>query len=319
MADHPRWFELRTGLISAAAVLAAAALVLVYGRVGTLHGKTIRIYATTDAARGVIRGTEVWLDGKKVGLVRAVSFRPPTVPPKDRLVLTMDLLDAVRAHVRLDTRVQVRGGATLIGDQVVYMQSGTAKAREVANGDTIHAQEQTDLEDLSSEAAIAARDFPPILQNVKLLAAQLRSTEGTLGAFTLDQKGSPLSRVEARTERVMARLSSGNGTLSLAMGSRSALQARASRAMAELDSVRALLASNEHSLGRFRRDSTLVRDLRRIRVDLDAARQLADSGNGTVARLRTDSALVRGVHRDLASLDSLFADLKQHPLRYIAF
>ncbi|HWH52809.1 MAG TPA: MlaD family protein [Gemmatimonadaceae bacterium] len=319
MPDRTHWTELRTGLLSAAAVLVAAVLVLVYGRVGSLHGKTIRIYATTDAARGVIRGTEVWLDGQKVGLVRGVSFRPPTVAPKDRLVLTMDIIDAVRAHVRLDTRVQVRGGATLIGDQVVYMQSGTAKAREVANGDTIHAQEQTDLEDLSSEAAIAARDFPPILQNVKLLAAQLRSTEGTLGALTLDQKGSALSRVEARTERVMARLSTGNGTLSLAMGSRSALVARASRAMAELDSVRALLASNEHSLGRFRRDSTLVRDLRRIRVDLDAARQLADSGNGTVARLQTDSALVQGVHRDLVALDSLFADLKQHPLRYIAF
>src|SRR6185437_1152188 len=78
-------------------------------------------------------------------------------------------------------------------------------------------------------------------------------------------------------------------------GSRPALEARATRAMAELDSVRALLGSNAHSLGRFRRDSTLVRDLRRIRADLDAARQLADSGNGTIGRLATDSALVRGL------------------------
>jgi hypothetical protein len=89
--------------------------------------------------------------------------------------------------------------------------------------------------------------------------------------------------------------------------------------MAQLDSVRTLLASNDHSLGRFRRDSTLVGDLRRIREALDAARQLADSGRGTMARMHADSALVLGVHRDLVSLDSLFADLKQHPLRYIAF
>ena len=319
MADHPRWTDLRTGLFSAAVVIAAAALVLVFGRVGTLHGKTFRLYATTDAARGVIRGTEVWLDGKKVGLVRGVSFRPPTASPKDRLVLTMDVLDGVRAHVRLDSRVQVRGGGTLIGDQVVYLSSGTARAREVATGDTIHALDQTDLEDLSSEAAIAARDFPPILQNVQLLAAQLRSTEGTLGALTADQGNTPLSRVEARTERIMSRLSTGGGTVPLALRSRPALEAQAKTAMAQLDSVRALLASNQHSLGRFRRDSTLVRDLRRIREELDAARQLADSGTGTIARLRGDSALVRGVHADLAALDSLFADLKQHPLRYIAF
>jgi ABC-type transporter Mla subunit MlaD len=319
MSHHPRWIDLRTGLVSAAVVLAAAVLVLVFGRVGSLHGKTFRLYATTQAARGVIRGTEVWLDGKKVGLVRSVNFRSPAVSPGERLVLTMDLLDNVRTHVRFDSRVQVRGGGTLIGDQVVYLTSGTARMREVANGDTIHAAEQTDLEVLTSEAALAARDFPPILQNVKLLAAQLRSTEGTLGAFTLGQHTAALDRVEARTDRVLARLSNGNGTFALAMSSQSALRARAELAMAELDSVRALLASNDHSLGRFRRDSTLVRDLRRIHEDLDAARQLADSGRGTAARLQADSALVLGVHRDLIALDSLFADLKQHPLRYIAF
>jgi hypothetical protein len=221
--------------------------------------------------------------------------------------------------VRFDTRVQVRGGGTLIGDQVVYLTTGSARTPEVANGDTIHAAEQTDLEALSSEAAMAARNFPPILQNVKLLAAQLRSTEGTLGAFTLGQNAAALDRVVARTDRVLASLSNGNGTFARAMSSQSALRARAQLAMAQLDSVRTLLASNDHSLGRFRRDSTLVGDLRRIREALDAARQLADSGRGTMARMHADSALVLGVHRDLVSLDSLFADLKQHPLRYIAF
>jgi hypothetical protein len=35
--------------------------------------------------------------------------------------------------------------------------------------------------------------------------------------------------------------------------------------------------------------------------------------------LHTDSAIVLNVHRDLAALDSLVADVKKHPLRYIAF
>jgi hypothetical protein len=46
---------------------------------------------------------------------------------------------------------------------------------------------------------------------------------------------------------------------------------------------------------------------------------LASSPDGTVGRLRTDSALTQAVHADLASLDSLMADIKKHPLRYIAF
>jgi hypothetical protein len=89
--------------------------------------------------------------------------------------------------------------------------------------------------------------------------------------------------------------------------------------MAEVDSLRALIGSSQHSLGRFRRDSSLVREISRLRAELQEIQQLAASPTGTIGRLRGDSAVVRNIHRDLASLDSLFADIKKHPLRYIAF
>jgi len=97
------------------------------------------------------------------------------------------------------------------------------------------------------------------------------------------------------------------------------LRARVQGAMARADSIRQLLASDAHSLGRFRKDSTLMRDVADIRTELERVRSLLDRQDGTIGRFRTDSALVRAVHRDFAALDSLFADLKKHPLRYIAF
>jgi hypothetical protein len=90
-------------------------------------------------------------------------------------------------------------------------------------------------------------------------------------------------------------------------------------AMARADSIRQLLASDSHSLGRFRKDSTLARDVADIRSELGRVRSLLNNPDGTIGRLRTDSALVRAVHRDFAAFDSLFTDLKKHPLRYIAF
>src|SRR5215467_1281979 len=98
MARAPRWRELLIGITVAAAVLAAALGILIFGRVGILHGKKFTLYVTTDAARGVIRGTEVWLEGQKVGLVEAVSFRPPTTAQSERLVLTLSVLDKARTH-----------------------------------------------------------------------------------------------------------------------------------------------------------------------------------------------------------------------------
>ena len=188
-----------------------AVLILVFARVGALHGKTFRLYVTTDAARGVIRGTEVWLDGQKVGLVKGVDFQPVSKSPSERLVLTIDVVDEVRQDIRADSRVTIHSGATLIGDRVVYMSSGTATARGVADGDTIRAAE-SDVESVTSDAALAAREFPAIMANVKLLGAQIRSTEGTIGAFLGERGGTDMQGVRNKTERLMTRLETSDGT-----------------------------------------------------------------------------------------------------------
>jgi ABC-type transporter Mla subunit MlaD len=321
MSRRLHWRDLALGVTAAALVVTVAVLIMIYGRVGTLRGKTFRIYVATDAARGVIRGTEVWLDGQKVGLVKNVDFRPASTSQKERLILSLELLDVARSHVRADSRVQIRAGATLIGDQVVHISSGTAKTAVIAAGDTLRAGVQGDVESATSNAAIAAREIPAIMANVKLLAAQLHSAEGTIGAVTGIGigKDARFGALRAKTERVMHRLSSSSGTISLALSDSAALRARVQNAMARADSIRQLLASDAHSLGRFRRDSTLMRDVADIRSELVRVRSLLDRQDGTIGRLRTDSALVRAVHRDFAALDSLFADLKKHPLRYIAF
>ncbi len=314
-----RWRNLVLGIASGVVVLTLGVLIMIYGRVGSLRGKTYQVYVTTDAARGVIRGTEVWLDGQKVGLVRSVDFRDASSSAKERLVLSLEILDAARSHVRADSRVRIRSGATLIGDQVVYITSGTARNPVIAAGDTLHSGMQSDIESATANAAVAMREFPAIISNVKLLAAELQSAEGTIGSLTGMGSDAKFATVRAKSERLLRRLSSSSGTVSLVLSDSALLRARVQRAMAQADSIRQLLASDSHSLGRFRKDSTLMRDVADIRTELDQVRSLLGRQDGTIGRLRTDSALVGAVHRDFAALDSLFADLKKHPLRYIAF
>ena len=318
MASRPRWNDLTIGTASLASIVALAALVLVFGRVGRLHGKTFPLFVTTDEARGVIRGTEVWLDGQKVGLVKSVDFQPATTVSSDRLVLTLDVLAKVRPQIRGDSRVSMRSGTSIIGDQVVYLTTGTARAPEIRARDTIHSESQTDYESATADASAAAKEFPAIIDNVKLIGAQLRSAEGTLGAFGLDGT-KELQRASAKANRVMQRLSSSDGTVGMVLANHGALDARAREAMAAADSLRTLVGSDQHSMGRFRRDSTLARQMTDVRAELARVQRLASSPEGTIGRLQTDSAIVHGLHRDIASLDSLIADVTKHPLRYIAF
>jgi phospholipid/cholesterol/gamma-HCH transport system substrate-binding protein len=319
MARRFKWKDLSIGVLAAGGVIAAAVLILIFGRVGVLHGSKFTLHVTTDAARGVIRGTDVWLDGQKVGVVSGVAFQPPSVPESERLVMTLSILDRTRSRIRRDSRIQVRSGGSIIGDRVVSVSSGTATAAPIADGDTIHAREQADIEGVTSDAAIASRELPGILENVTLLTAQLRTAAGPLEALGLDRNESEVSRIRMRTERLMGQFTGGRGNAARALSGRGALQARAATAMARVDSILRLVGSESHVLGRFRRDSTLVTEIGRARDELATVQQLAAGPNGTIGRFRSDSVIMRNVHRDLAAIDSLFADIKKHPLRYIAF
>ena len=319
MARRTRWTDLSIGLVALAALVAASFVILVWGRVGVLHGDKFTLFVLTDEARGVIRGTEVWLDGQKVGVVKGVQFQSPSAPPKERLLLTLSLLESARSHVRQDSRVQVRSGGSIIGDRVVYLSSGTLSQAAIADGDTVYAREQADVEGMTSDAALAARELPGILENVKLLGAQLQTAKGTLGALGVeDSRPNPLL-LRARAGRLIGQFSNSHGTVGLGLNGRQALSQRASEAMARVDSIRTLVTSNDHSLGRFRRDSTLATQIALIRNELAEVQRLAASPNGTIGRARSDSVIIRNIHLDLAALDSLFADIKKHPLRYIVF
>lgn len=318
MAQRASWSRLGIGIVAAVSILAAAVLILVFGRVGNIRGPKFTLYVTAGAARGLIRGSEVWLDGQRVGAVKNISFRPPATSAPERLVISLDVVRRVRERIRRDSRVQIRAGTSLIGDQVVYVTSGTVRKPAVADGDTLHSVDQRDTEGLTSDFALASREFPAIIENIKLLSAQLQSAEGSIGALGL-QDQPEFASLRARAAELRKRLSSSTGTIALARGGIDSMRVRARRAMAQVDSVRTLLASNQHSLGRFRRDSTLAKQIASIRAELASARRLAGDTTGTIGRTRTDSAIVRAIGRDLRALDSLMIDMKRRPFRYISF
>jgi hypothetical protein len=319
MPRRASWRELVIGLVGFAALVAGGLVVLLFMRVGQLHGSTFRLYALTGEARGVIRGSEVWLGGQKVGIVKNVEFMPPNVPAANRLLIVMDVLSSARQGIRANSTAQVRSGGTLISSPVVYLTMGTSTSRELASGDTVHSLPQADLETMTSEFAIASREFPDIIDNIKLLDGQLHSVNGTLGAMGIEHGGVELTRAQYQASRLAATVRRPSGTIGLALGARTSMLDQAHRAMARADSVRALLASNNTSLGRFRRDSTLMRNVADIRNQLDIVRARMASPTGTLGRAHADSALFEAIAGTQREMTLIMADIKRRPLRYIHF
>src|SRR5262249_42224641 len=123
MPQRVGWKGLGIGIAAACTVIGAALLILVFGRVGSLHRKQFTLVVSTPAAGGVIRGSEVWLDGQRGGAVTDVSFQPPSASRDERVLLTLEILTSARDYIRRDSRISLRSGLSIIGEQVVYISS----------------------------------------------------------------------------------------------------------------------------------------------------------------------------------------------------
>lgn len=317
MARRLSWSDVRGGLFASLAIVVVAAAILKFMRVGALHGDTFRLYALVGEARGVMKGSEVWLSGQKVGRITDIRFLPAaTADTSRRLLIEMEVLDADRGALRSDAVAQIRPGGGIVGPPVVYLSPGTPRGAPIEPGDTVRTLTQSDIEDATARLSEASRDFPVIMANVKVLRAQLQTSDGTMGALMNGPGMGELDRARVNTTRFVNRLSGEGGTA--AAIARRGLSGRAGRVMARVDSVRALLASPRGSVGRFRRDSTLAGEVDDIRNELTLVRAMLDQPAGTLGRARSDSALARSLDGARREMTLLFADIKKHPLRYLS-
>lgn len=317
MADRKSWTEVRGGLIAITVLALVAFGVLRFMRVGALHGDTFRVYALVGEARGVARGSEVWLSGQKVGKIVDIQFRPPEgADTSRRIAIEMEVLSAHRDAMRRDAVAQIRAGGSVVGPPVVYLTPGTMRAGALQPGDTVHTLTQGDAEGATAQFGAAAKEFPAIVANVKQLRELLTSSNGTVGAMTNGPGIRDLKRANAQVSQLMDRMSSGGGSVGLIM--HGGMTKSATHVMAQVDSVRALLASQNTSLGRFRRDSTLARSVDDIRSQLAVVQASLDEPRGTVGRALRDSALTTSVGDARREMTLLLEDLKQHPRRYLS-
>jgi phospholipid/cholesterol/gamma-HCH transport system substrate-binding protein len=316
MARRLSWSDVRGGIIAIVVIAIAVVAILKFLRVGALHGDTFLMYAQVGEARGVTAGSEVWLNGQKIGKIVDIRFLPANADTSRRIQIKMEVLEQYREAMRQDAVAQIRSGGSIVGPPVVYLDAGTTHARPLQPNDTVRTRPQADVEGATGQFATATKELPAIIGNVKLLATQLEGTDGTAGAMINGPGLKNLSVAQSRASRLMARLS-GGGTAGFIM--RSGLRERAQRVMARADSVRALLASPNTSLGRFRRDSTLMGEVDDIRNELTLLQANLTAGRGTVGRAASDSALGNALAEAQREMTLLFADLKKHPLRYVNF
>jgi phospholipid/cholesterol/gamma-HCH transport system substrate-binding protein len=306
------WRSVSGGIAALAGIVLVVFLVLTYARTGVVRGNKFRLYVAVPDASNVLQGTDVWLNGQRVGSVAHIDFAPPTAPAEERVVIATDLLTSVRDHIRLDSRASLQSGGTIIGAPVVYLTSGTPSRRVVAEGDTIRGVGKSDFEIAASRATEAVEELPAIIADTKVIMANAKAAGARVSAIARE---GGRSSIASQTSRLFQKLSSDRGSAGRLMRDQD-IRRRVSHTMAAGDSLRMLLSSRMDEVGRFRRDSSLGRSVRMLRDDVGVLRELTRDPNGTVGRITMDSALVRGLDSLFVQLNALMTDIKKNPLRY---
>ncbi len=315
MARKLQWGELKTGVIAFAVIVTLVVSILLFARVGALRGDKDTIYVLTQDATGVLEGTEVWLSGQKVGLVRDIHFRPLTTDTLERLAIHTEILRQRMHLIRRDAYADLRSGDNLIGSPIVFISSGTSNAPALKSGDTLINISTGKVKPLGVKVEELTQRLTTVADTGKKIAASLSSPSTNIGAFR-SSGTAKINNAQAAVASLMSKATTGTGSVALA--SQDDLAGRVSRLMAAKDSIALLLTTNRGSIGRFRNDSTLFEQVSHIRSELDSLKSLT-SGAGGIARLRTDSTLTLEMARARAQLTALMADLKKRPGRYIRF
>ena len=310
------WPRLIPGLVVLAVLIAGAVAVLAFARIGALRGDTFRLYMYTSEARGVLKGSEVWLAGQRVGVVADVAFREVTADTSGRVRIALDILEPYREQFRGDSYAQIRSGGSLIGAPVVYVSPGTPAAPRLADGGVIPSRGQLDTEDVTSQIALASRHVPEIAKNVRALGSEFARVRSSLGGTSRDEPGVVLRIVGARASRFGERTLSGSGSVGRVLRDRDALARRAGRVVARADSVLELAKTAGRPL---RGDSAFVRTLADVRNEVSIVRALLEEPRGTAGRLTRDSAIVQQLRRVERELGGIMSDFKRDPARFIAF
>ena len=261
---------------------------------------------------GLGDGSPVWIGGREVGTVTAVGFLPSGPDTLAYVAVTVDLPHGVRDQVRADSRVRLTS-ARMIGEPALDVVPGTHAAAVVQPGDTLRVVRRRSIGELSRQASA--------------VHAQLDT-----GRLALQRLG-PRFRVRARqTRRVVAALEAAMAelrNLNRSLVASPTISLLSDTAFtAALDRSRANAASLAQLLAVWRARTAAHGELRttavRLQSHADSLRALLDdvaaslqSGYGSLARARQDSALSRAVNATRAQLDSLIAETKRNPLRFI--
>jgi phospholipid/cholesterol/gamma-HCH transport system substrate-binding protein len=190
-----RAVQFRVGLFILVALVALIGMVYVLGARARLFEARHTIHAEFTEVGGLAEGATVRLAGVQIGRVTGVHLPGQ---PGGKVRIDMSIAKKFADRVRGDSvaRIETQG---LLGDKIVEITVGTAKAPPAGAGTVLAARDPTDIGQVLTEGAATVK-------NVAALADGLRAMTESLNKSNIIEDASATMKTARRTSDQVARI-----------------------------------------------------------------------------------------------------------------
>lgn len=312
------WEQVRVGIFLIVVLAMGTTALVLIGRSGNVFGERYQLVTLVRSAAGLVPGAEVQLAGQAVGQVDRVVLIPPEDRPESgqAVALWLNVRVSVQSQIREDSRAQVRTQG-LLGDRLIDIRPGSAGARILQDGDTLHAASSVDFDALIAEGSEAVGDLVEITSNLAELTRGVLEGEGTIGRLVTDAAlYDRLVSLAVSMDTLVAVAADADGPV-MRMLEDESLYLSIRSTLTSLDSVAAGVARGEGSLGRMLTTDSLYAALLGSITRMDSLLASLESGEGAMGRLFTDPALYEELLKTMVDFGSLLEAVREDPERFV--
>ncbi len=312
------WEQVRVGIFLIVVLAMGTTALVLIGRSGNVFGERYQLVTLVRSAAGLVPGAEVQLAGQAVGQVDRVVLIPPEDRPESgqAVALWLNVRVSVQSQIREDSRAQVRTQG-LLGDRLIDIRPGSAGARILQDGDTLHAASSVDFDALIAEGSEAVGDLVEITSNLAELTRGVLEGEGTIGRLVTDAAlYDRLVSLAGSMDTLVAVAADADGPV-MRMLEDESLYLSIRSTLTSLDSVAAGVARGEGSLGRMLTTDSLYAALLGSITRMDSLLASLESGEGAMGRLFTDPALYEELLKTMVDFGSLLEAVREDPERFV--
>jgi phospholipid/cholesterol/gamma-HCH transport system substrate-binding protein len=251
------------------------------------------LYARFPWGSGIKQGQSVLLSGVDVGFVGDVDLRQDGT-----LIVTMRINKEYRVPQGTTATIEPNG---IFGDVDVALRPARPTTAYIAESDTVpNGRPAPTLSDILASVDTASGKLNDVAKTV-----QVELVQGG-GIADLHQTLQHANRLVVQLSEIAAEQSK-----QLSASMRSLNRAVSAIDSAALDSTVQNLKVSSANM------ANLTDNLKQTTSRLNSVLAKVDSGGGTAGKIINDPAIYNDVHALLARFDSLTADLKNNPKRYI--